>query len=160
MKKRWFLCGTGILFAADQILKSYTEQNMEKGEEKELTEHIVLRRVPNTGMCLNLLADKPALVRGLSLTAAGIVNLSYALALLRTKGFWKKKALSLMTAGAWSNTFDRFARGHVADYIGFKCGNKKLSSITYNLADFFIAAGAVLLSVSSLADSGKAKKEN
>ena len=151
MKKRWFLCGTGILFAADQILKSYTEQNMDKGEEKPLTEHVVLRRVSNPGMCLNLLADKPGIVKWLSLAAAGTVSFLYALALFRKKGFWKKKALSLMTAGAWSNTFDRFARGHVADYIGFKCKNKKLSSITYNLADFFIAAGAAFLSVIFLA---------
>ena len=142
MKKRWFLCGTGILFAADQILKSYTEQNMDKGEEKPLTEHVVLRRVSNPGMCLNLLADKPGIVKWLSLAAAGTVSFLYALALFRKKGFWKKKALSLMTAGAWSNTFDRFARGHVADYIGFKCKNKKLSSITYNLADFFHCRGS------------------
>lgn len=124
---------------------------MDKGEEKPLTEHVVLRRVSNPGMCLNLLADKPGIVKWLSLAAAGTVSFLYALALFRKKGFWKKKALSLMTAGAWSNTFDRFTRGHVADYIGFKCKNKKLSSITYNLADFFISAGAAFLSVISLA---------
>lgn len=153
MKKRWFLYGTGILFTADQILKSYTEQNMDKGEEKALTEHVVLRRVSNPGMCLNFLADKPGIVKGLSLAAAGTVSLFYMLALFREKGFWKKKSLSLMTAGAWSNTFDRFAKGHVVDYIGFKCKDKKLSSITYNLADFFIAAGAAFLSVISLANT-------
>ena len=124
---------------------------MDKGEEKPLTEHVVLRRVSNPGMCLKLLADKPGIVKWLSLAAAGTVSFLYALALFRKKGFWKKKALSLMTAGAWSNTFDRFTRGHVADYIGFKCKNKKLSSITYNLADFFISAGAAFLSVISLA---------
>ena len=30
-----------------------------------------------------------------------------------------------MAAGAWSNTFDRCARGHVVDYIGFRSENKK-----------------------------------
>lgn len=160
MKKRWFLCETGVLFAADQILKSYAEQNMDKGEEKELAGPIVLRRVSNTGLCLNLLSGSPGIVKALSLTAAGLVSLSYTLVLFRKKGFWKKKALSLMTAGAWSNTFDRFARGHVSDYIGFKAGDRKLSSITYNLADFFIAAGALLLSVVSLASGEDEKKEN
>ena len=76
-------------------------------------------------------------------------------ALFRKKGAWKKAALSMMSAGAWSNTFDRFARGHVTDYIGFKTGSKKLSSITYNLADFFLAAGALLLSALSFTDGGK-----
>lgn len=160
MKKRWFLCETGVLFAADQILKSYTEQNMDSGEEKELAGPIVLRRVSNTGLCLNLLSGSPGIVKVLSLTATGLVSLSYMLVLFRKKGFWKKKALSLMTAGAWSNTFDRFARGHVSDYIGFKAGGRKLSSITYNLADFFIAAGALLLSVISLTSGENEKKEN
>lgn len=62
-----------------------------------------------------------------------------------------------MTAGAWSNTFDRFARGHVTDYIGFKSGSKKLSSITCNLADFFLAAGTLFLSVISLTGREKVK---
>lgn len=159
MKKRWFLCETGILFAADQILKSYTEQNMDKGEERELTEHLALRRVSNKGLCLNLLDNSPRIVKGLSLAAAATVSLFYVAALLREKGFWKKKSLSLMAAGAWSNTFDRFARGHVVDYIGFKCKNEKMSSITYNLADFFIAIGAALLTAVSLGiTEGKEKK--
>lgn len=157
MKNRWFLCGTGILFAADQIFKSYIEQNLDKGEEKDLTGPIVLRRVSNTGMCLNFLSGSPGIVRAFSLAAAGFVSIFYMLALFCKKGFWKKTALSLMTAGAWSNTFDRFARGHVTDYIGFKSGSKKLSSITCNLADFFLAAGTLFLSVISLTGREKVK---
>lgn len=160
MKKCWLLSETGLLFAADQILKFYAEQNMEKGEEKELTEHIVLRRVSNKGMCLNLLSDRPGIVKALSLAAAGIVSLCYVWNLIRAKGFWKKSALSLLTAGAWSNTFDRFARDHVTDYIGFKCENKKLASVTYNLADFFIAAGALLFSIVSLTDTTEKSKKD
>ena len=157
MKKRWFLCGTGVLFTADQILKSYTEQNLDKNEERELAGPVVLRRVSNTGMCLNLLSGRPETVRAFSLAAAGFVSILYTLALFRKKGAWKKAALSMMTAGAWSNTFDRFARGHVTDYIGFKTGSKKLSSITYNLADFFLAAGTLFLSVISLTGREKVK---
>ena len=99
MKNRWFLCGTGILFAADQILKSYIEQNLDKGEEKDLAGPIVLRRVSNTGMCLNFLSGSPGIVRAFSLAAAGFVSIFYMLALFCKKGFWKKTALSLMTAG-------------------------------------------------------------
>lgn len=150
MKKRWFLSGTGILFTADQILKTYTEENLEKGEEKQLAGPIVLRHVNNSGLCLNFLSGRPKAVQILSLTAAGIVSVLHLQSLFRTKGFWKKSALSLMTAGAWSNTFDRFARGHVTNYIGIQCKSQKMSSITYNLADFFIAAGAALLSLLSL----------
>ena len=160
MKKRWFLCGTGVLFTADQILKSYTEQNLDKNEEKELAGPVVLRRVANTGMCLNLLSGSPKIVRAFSLAAAGFVSLLYTLALFRKKGAWKKAALSMMTAGAWSNTFDRFARGYVVDYIGFDIKDPKTAKITYNLGDFFITAGAVILSLCSLfSPSGKEKEK-
>lgn len=71
MKKRWFLCGTGVLFAADQILKSYSENSLEKGQEKKLTEHIVLRRVSNEGMCLGVLSPRPKIVKVFSVAATG-----------------------------------------------------------------------------------------
>ena len=51
MKKILFPAGGAALFAADQILKSYAEQNLEKGEERPLTDRIVLRRVHNKGIC-------------------------------------------------------------------------------------------------------------
>lgn len=158
MKKRWFLCGTGVLFAADQILKSYSENSLEKGQEKKLTEHIVLRRVSNEGMCLGVLSSRPKIVKVFSAAATGGVTLWQMWALFRTKGIWKKKGISLLAAGAWSNTFDRLARGYVVDYIGFRAGNRKLASVTYNLADFFIAAGTVILSAASLLTGKKRRK--
>ena len=62
-----------------------------------------------------------------------------------------------MLAGVWSNTFDRWARDGVTDYIGVKSGSKRLSAITYNLADFFILAGNVILTLTALFPSGKRK---
>ena len=43
-----------------------------------------------------------------------------------------------MTAGAWSNTFDRWIRGYVIDYAAVKCRHQKLSKITFNLGDVLI----------------------
>ncbi len=34
--------------------------------------------------------------------------------------YWKKLGLTLTAAGAWSNTWDRFRRGYVVDYIGIR----------------------------------------
>lgn len=93
-----------------------------QNEEKELAGPVVLRRVANTGMCLNLLSGSPKIVRAFSLPRQDLSVFSIHW-LCSAKGAWKKR-LSMMTAGAWSNTFDRFARGHVTDYIGFKTGSK------------------------------------
>ena len=159
MKKKWFLIGTAGLFAADQILKTYAEQNLDKKEERKLAGPVVLRRVHNKGMCFGLLSDRPEIVRLLSLAVSGGVAGRQAVCLFQKKGFWKKAALSLLNAGAWSNTFDRFVRGYVVDYIGFSVKNTKAAKITYNLGDFFIAAGTMLLSFCSAFSSPKKKKE-
>ena len=150
IRKLWSLGGAAALFSLDQIMKSYAEQNLEKGEEKYLMDKVVLRRVHNKGMCLNLLDGQPETVKNISL-AATIVLTVLQIPLLFSKGhFWKKKGFALLLSGAWSNTFDRAARGHVVDYIGFKTGNEKVSQITYNLGDFFIAAGSVILVLTAL----------
>ena len=65
-----------------------------------------------------------------------------------------------MSAGAWSNTFDRLARGYVIDYVGFDVKDPKAAKITYNLGDFFIAAGAVILSLCSLFSYKKEERES
>lgn len=153
MKRRWFLFGTAGLFTVDQFLKSYVEQNLDKDEERKLAGPVVMRRVSNRGMCCGLLSERRGIVRTLSLTAAGVVTALQAASLLREKGFWKKKALCLLSAGAWSNTFDRFTRGYVVDYIGFQQQDSKLSKLTYNLGDFLIASGALLLSLQSAGSS-------
>lgn len=55
-----------------------------------------------------------------------------------------------MLGGAVGNTYDRFKRGYVVDYLSLKTKNKKLSDITFNLSDLALFAGAVLTVWSSL----------
>lgn len=159
MNRKWFLIETAGLFAADQLLKTYAEQNLDKKEERKLAGPVVLRRVHNKGLCLGLLSGNQTVVRYLSLAAAGIVSVCQAAALFVRKGFWKKRGLALMSAGAWSNTFDRFARGCVVDYVGFKVKDPEIAKVTYNLGDFFIAAGTVILSLCSVFSPSNKKKE-
>ncbi len=141
MKKRWFLYETAALFAADQICKAYVEQNMDMGEERKLADHVIIRRVHNKGMSLGILSDMPKAVRILSASAAGIVTVLQMFAVFRRKQFLRSMSLTMLSSGAWSNTFDRFIRGYVVDYIGFEGKEKKTTSLTYNLGDFFIFAG-------------------
>lgn len=161
MKRRWFLGESVVLFGADQLMKTYVEQNLDKGEEKKLTDRVLLRRVHNKGMCLNLLDREPDLVKYLSVFSASVLTIVYGVSLARRRGFWRKSGLAFMAAGAWSNTFDRCVRGHVVDYIGFRCENKKVSDVTYNLGDFFLAAGGMAALLASLfrKDGTKGKKD-
>lgn len=61
-----------------------------------------------------------------------------------------KLGTSLMLGGAVGNTYDRFKRGYVVDYLSLKTKNRKLSDITFNLSDLALFAGAVLTVWSSL----------
>ena len=155
MKRLCFLGGTVALFAADQLAKASVEDNMKVNEEKPLADKVILRRSHNRGMCLNLLEKKPGAVRVLSLGSAAVLTAIYFCVLCRKKHFWKKAGLSVMTAGAWRNTVDPLARGYVVDYIGFKSSNKKVQSITYNVGDFCIGAGGLLLMLISAFPGGK-----
>ena len=77
----------------------------------------------------------------------------------KKKGFWKKSGLSLMAAASASNLFDRIVRGHVLDYVGFRCEDRQLAGITYNFADFFIAAGTVITIIAKLFSPRAKKRE-
>ena len=94
---------------------------------------------------MSLLEDEPETARILAGAASGAVLGWHAFTVVtKKKRFWKKAGLSLMAAGSISNMFDRLVRGHVVDYVGFRLEDKHLEGITYNFADFFIAAGAVI----------------
>lgn len=162
MRNRWFLITPVVLAGLDQLFKTAVEQKMEKGEERRISSFSVLRRVENRGMSMNLLSESPDLVKGFSIVAAIVVSVAQLFCVMSKKRFLLKGGLTLMAAGAWSNTFDRIFRGYVVDYIGFKCKNEKISAVTYNLADFFIAAGAGLavLSYIGVGETIAGKDEN
>lgn len=146
-----FMCLTLSLTLIDIAIKFYVEGFMKKGEEYALFKgKVKIRRVHNKGMSLNLLEDRPEVVKISSAFVTVLVTI-YQLIILMKKGNTSKKiGLSLMTAGAWSNTFDRWVRGYVVDYVGFRTKWKKITDITYNIGDFFIIVGSFFMVLSSL----------
>lgn len=145
-----FLTLTLCMALVDIAVKSYIEVSVKKGEERSvLRGRVRIRRVHNKGMCLSLFEDSPQLVKGLGAAVTIVLTIYHCFTLMRKGRYLKKAGLSLMAAGAFSNTFDRLVRGYVIDYVGFQTKWEKITKITYNLGDFFIAAGAFLLLVSS-----------
>lgn len=135
----------------DIVIKSYVEGYMRRGEEHSLCGgKIAIRKVYNRGMSMNLLENEPETVKYASSFVTVIITIYQLITLMRKKRYLKKAGLSLMVAGAWSNTFDRWIRGYVIDYVGFQTKWKKITEITYNLGDFFILAGSILMVLSSL----------
>lgn len=146
------LIGLTICLALTDIaLKSTVEGYMTRKEERTACKgRVILRKVYNKGFGFNLLEGKRDAVKYGSAYATVILTIWQLITLLRKKNYLKKWGLSFMTAGAWSNTFDRWFRGYVIDYVGFQTKWKKVTAMTYNLADFLIAAGGMMVLLASV----------
>ena len=60
-----------------------------------------------------------------------------------------KTGLALLLGGAYSNTYDRLRRKYVVDYFSFGVKWQKLRHVVFNLSDFCIAVGAMMLVLGS-----------
>lgn len=134
-----------VLLCFDMGIKQYMESTCKEKEEREtVLEGIVLRKIYNRGFMLNILEDKPKVIRSVS-AGMGAVIILYDVRLFLKKGKLKDKlGMVFISAGAASNIYDRLIRGKVIDYIGVKSKYKFLSGVTVNLADVYIAAGTAV----------------
>ncbi|MEY8508688.1 signal peptidase II [Lachnospiraceae bacterium 42-17] len=135
-----------ILLSFDMGIKQYIESTYKEKEEHEtMIDKVVFRKVYNKGFILNALDKYPRIIKGVSVSSgAGIIL--YDIWLFIRKGrLLKKLGMVFLSAGAASNIYDRLERGKVIDYIGVKSRNKFLSRLTANLADMYVALGAVFI---------------
>lgn len=147
---------TLILALVDIVIKFYVEGNIARGEtHKMLDDKVEIRKVYNKGFAFNLMEKHSDDVRVISAFVAVVLTIYQCFTLMKKKHFGKKLGLSLMVAGAWSNTFDRWVRRYVIDYIGFKTKWEKINRLTFNLGDFFLAIGAAFIALSNLFSSLK-----
>lgn len=136
------------LICLDMGIKQYVEKVFQENEEREtILDKVVLRKVYNEGFAFGLLKDKPKIIKAASVFA-GLGVIAYNVRLFQKKGRrFEKLGMTLVSAGAFSNIYDRLIRGKVIDYIGVQSRIKLLSSLTANLADLYVAAGAALVSL-------------
>ena len=137
-----------VFLCVDMGIKQYIEDTFDRREERKcIVPGLVLRKVYNRGLLLSTLEKYPKIVQVAS-AVTGVVILFYDLLLFLKKGKWlEKTGMIFLTAGAASNIYDRLVRKKVIDYIGFQSKNKFLSSLTANLADFYVIIGAVLVGI-------------
>lgn len=140
-----------VLTCIDMGVKQYIEDTFEKGEERDtIIPGLVLRKVYNKGFAFNLLDRYPDIIKRSSVCAAvGILICDLQLFLKKGKRV-RKLGMVLVSAGAFSNVYDRMIREKVIDYIGIKGKSSYVSKITANLADIYIAAGMVLVTLSRM----------
>lgn len=134
------------IFVGDWFVKNYMERSLVEGEEKKrLSGFIRLKKHHNRGAFLNAGERRRGLVAVLSVLLTAAVMVVFILSLGTQGNRLLKAGLSMLLGGAFSNTYDRLKRKYVVDYFSFGVKWKWLSNIVFNLSDFGIMIGALVV---------------
>ena len=142
------------IFMLDLLVKNHIEKNMEEGEEKPFCEgRLLIKRYHNKGAFLDIGEGKQRVVAMLSLGLTLFMTVIFLSTFSFRGNSALKAGLALLLGGAYSNTYDRLARTYVVDYVSFPVKNRRLRGIVFNISDFCIIIGALLLAL------GEAKRK-
>ena len=141
----------GAIFFGDLFAKNYFERNYAEGETKELLQgKILLRKYHNRGMMLNLGQRRRQVVAVISALLVAMTLALFAASLGQRGNTLLRVGLSLLLGGAFSNTYDRFRRKYVVDYLSFGVKWGWLRRIVFNLSDFCIMIGAIMITLGEI----------
>ena len=141
-----FVCIVAGIFFLDYGIKRYIDRKRPLGEEQKILKgHIILKKYYNEGAALNFLQKRPGLLKGIQTTLVAVIGGAFAFLLGKRGNNGTKTALSFLLGGGLNNLYDRYKKHHVIDYFSFETKCKKLRSIVFNISDFFIFLGALLL---------------
>lgn len=139
------------IFVLDLLLKNQIESKLEEGEEKPFCKgRLLLKKYHNKGAFLDLGAKKQGMIAGLSLLLTLFMTVVFLSTFTFRGNAALKAGLAFLLGGAYSNTYDRLVRKYVVDYVSFPVKNPRISRIVFNISDFCIVIGAMLITVSQL----------
>lgn len=152
----------GDLWIKERIERSDTDGNgnvlrpRAEGEpptpETHLKGRILIRRYHNKGAMLNLGERRGPLVAAVSVVLSAAMTVVFVCSLGQKGNRLLRLGLSLLLGGAFSNTYDRWKRRYVVDYLTFHVRWKPLRRVVFNLSDFCIMIGALLAVLGAPAD--------
>lgn len=136
------------IFGLDFFIKKYVDKKYaRKVKHPKLHNLIYIEKYYNNGAALNLLEEKPGILKMLQTALMLAVCVLFYFS-ARTNGGKIGKVGKVGTAfligGGLSNLFDRYTRGHVVDYVGFGFGPKWFRRIIFNVSDFFVFVGGAM----------------
>ncbi len=133
------------IFAGDQWLKNRAEECLREGETLSWCGgRLLIRKLHNSGMMLNLGESRRKLVALLSVILTGAAAAIFLVSFGQKGCGLLRLGLGTLLGGAFSNTYDRLKRKYVVDYFSFGVKWKNLRRVVFNLADLCVMIGAVL----------------
>jgi signal peptidase II len=134
-----------LTFVLDQLTKEKAE-NVFVGSSINLLGGILsLTYVQNRGGAFSILEGK----RRFFIVVSIVLILFLCYMIFKSTNNLYKFSFSLIVGGAMGNLFDRIAKGYVVDFIDIKV------IPVFNLADFFITCGVLLLTFLILKEGGE-----
>lgn len=97
----------------------------------------------NTGIALSLFSSSGGLTQILLTITIFLALVFLAYTFFTTHDGKQKVALTLVLAGGFGNFLERLFFGSVTDYLHLRIGTNSL--FVFNLADFFITLGALII---------------
>lgn len=136
------------IFLIDFFIKRMVDKKLALGEKKTyLNGKIILQKYYNRGFALDKLEQYPKLVAYGSGFVCSLLFIKLCMLLFQKGNKVLKIAYAMIIGGAGSNIYDRFQKHYVIDYVGFGVKWKALRKVVFNISDFFIILGTLLLLV-------------
>lgn len=134
------------IFLLDLLIKNYIETNLEVGQEKSVCRgKLLIRRYHNRGAFLDAGEKRQKAVALLSLLLTLFMTVVFLSTFSLRGNSTLRAGLALLLGGAYSNTYDRLTRNYVVDYVSFPVKNKRVRRVVFNISDFCIMIGALLM---------------
>ena len=135
-----------LILAFEWKYKNYIEAAFDfKREEYRLGNFIKLRKFHNPGAFLSIMQHRKKLLHAISIGFTLVIALVFLFTLGLKGNRVLKFGLSLLLGGAFSNTYDRLSKNYVVDYFSFCTPWKKFNRIVFNISDFCILIGTLLV---------------
>lgn len=129
----------------DLWIKNKVEKEYVGGRTQEVFWGILrIHKYHNKGAALNMGEKRSHVVASISLLLCIGLTLIYIFSFGKA-GNLLRMGLSFMLGGAYSNTYDRLKRKYVVDYVSFLVKWERFRRIVFNISDFCIMIGAVLV---------------
>lgn len=134
-----------LTFFLDQLTKAKAENVFVENPVNLLGGILSLTYVQNRGGAFSILEGK----RKFFIIVSIVLILFLCYMIFKSTNNLYKFSFSLIVGGAMGNLFDRVAKGYVVDFIDIKV------IPVFNLADFFITCGVLLLIFLMLKEGGE-----
>jgi len=136
------------IFVGDYFIKEYVEKNFVKGQNgKALGGLILTTKYHNEGAFLDAGSRKKDVVKWISVVLTCLMTVIFFVTLGKKGKKALKIGLALLLGGAYSNTYDRLKRKYVVDYFRFNVPCDAIRKVVFNLSDFGIIIGALLIAL-------------